>query len=127
MQRLIGTITLLTVIFLPMIVCGGVILSIADSDVKPSDYIPLQAGDCFVPPQGDPVYDQFYAQQVNPANCGALVDQSQSRVNNAQAEQVHVETEKIFTEMVMNSIGAFVTMLIVVAFIAIVIVGAIRQ
>jgi hypothetical protein len=48
-------------------------------------YVP-QPGDCVVLPQGqDAVYDLYYAEKVNPANCKAFVDQAQARVLDAQA------------------------------------------
>jgi hypothetical protein len=50
-----------------------------------SAYVP-QPGDCIVLPQGqDAVYDLYYAEKVNPANCKAFVDQSQARLLDAQA------------------------------------------
>jgi hypothetical protein len=45
-----------------------------------SAYVP-QPGDCIVLPQGqDAVYDLYYAEKVNPANCRAFLDQAQAQV-----------------------------------------------
>jgi hypothetical protein len=45
-----------------------------------SAYVP-QPGDCIVLPQGqDAVYDLYYAEKVNPANCKAYLDQAQAQV-----------------------------------------------
>jgi hypothetical protein len=44
-----------------------------------SAYVP-QPGDCVVLPQGqDAVYDLYYAEKVNPANCKAFMDQAQAQ------------------------------------------------
>lgn len=51
---------------------------------SPTDYV-ARAGDCFVPPQGDPLYDAWYAEHVNDPNCGAFVEQ-------AQAHKIETET-----------------------------------
>jgi hypothetical protein len=98
----------------------------------PQNYV-AQPGECFVPPQGDPVYDQFYANQVNPQNCQAFENQSQGFVNkstaevySAQAEAIHVQTDKTFTEMVMNAIGAIVTVLLTIVVVAIFVIGLSR-
>src|SRR5574339_9096 len=37
-------------------------------------------GNCFVPPQGDPLWDQHYAEHVNPGNCTAFKDQEQAKI-----------------------------------------------
>jgi hypothetical protein len=45
-----------------------------------SAYVP-RPGDCIVLPQGqDAVYDLYYAEKVNPANCKAYLDQAQAQV-----------------------------------------------
>lgn len=59
-----------------------------------SSYVPAN-GDCFVPPQGqDPVYDQFYANEVNPANCEAYLDQSEAHINDSVSRKIDSDTTK---------------------------------
>lgn len=72
---------------------GGVVAnSVANQDTwSPRDYV-ADDGDCFVPPQGDPLYDAHYAQEVNRPNCDALVDQSTSKLLDAQTEKIETDT-----------------------------------
>ena len=100
-------------------ICGGLAPT-------PSDYVPLHPGDCFVPPQGDPVYDQFYAQNVNPDNCRAYENQSQGHLNEAQSKLVDSRTRKIETETSLNLAGASAVTVIAVVFIVLVVIGIIR-
>ena len=63
------------------------------------DYQPSREGDCFVPPQGDPVYDKFYSQEVNPDNCKSLQDQSGAHNTDAQTKKTNWE---IFKDQLMT-------------------------
>lgn len=58
---------------------------------SPRDYV-SQPGDCFVPPQGDPLYDAHYAEHVNPGNCEAYKDQAEAKNIDAETRQVRAET-----------------------------------
>ena len=72
------------------LLAGGVSLMGGDT-WSPRAYVP-RAGDCFVPPQGDPLYDREYAQEINPYNCESLVDQSTARQMDAHTRQLNSET-----------------------------------
>ena len=69
------------------ILSGGAGMFVQHSASNPnpqSAYVPAP-GDCVVMPQGqDAVYDQFYAQQVNPFNCDAYVNQEAAQYTQAQ-------------------------------------------
>lgn len=60
---------------------------------NPLDYQPAE-GECFVPPQGDGVYDEHYA-GINEKNCGAFKDQSEAFKLDAEAEQIQEQTRTI--------------------------------
>lgn len=60
---------------------------------SPRNYV-AAPGDCFVPPQGDPLYDQHYAENVNPQNCGSFIDQSRAWYINAQTNALNAETNR---------------------------------
>lgn len=75
----------------------------------PSDYVVESPNDCLVLPQGDPLYDQHYANNVNPQNCGAYKTQEEGNIAAAQAEYIHVQADKQFTQNVMTSIGVLFT------------------
>jgi hypothetical protein len=81
------------------------------------NYVPAR-GDCFVPPQGDAVYDQFYAQQVNGPNCDAYrvqeITQAQSEYIYSEALINRVEADRAFSDMAINTSGAVLTMIILV-------------
>jgi hypothetical protein len=83
-------------------------------------------GECFVPPKGDAVYDQFYANEVNPQNCAAFEEQSQAFAAEANAEYINAQTERARTETTLNLAGAGITTAIVAAFIIVVIIGMTR-
>ena len=57
----------------------------------PREYV-LVDGNCFVMPQGDPLYDAHYAQQVNPYNCNAYLVQEQANHTKAEARRINVDT-----------------------------------
>lgn len=78
--------------------------------------------DGFVPAQGDPLYDQHYAQQVNLPNSEAVqgianVQQiiADANYTQAQAEQIQVQTELMEQDAKMGIWGARVTAVIVIA------------
>jgi hypothetical protein len=75
---------------------------------SPRAYVPARPGDCFVAPQGDPLYDQHYAQQVNTYNCQALKDQSSAHFIDAQTNAVQVETQQ-------SQLGVYSIFFVVVA------------
>lgn len=58
---------------------------------SPRNYV-AKDGDCFVPPQGDPLYDAHYAQEVNVPNCNAFLTQAEARYTQAQTRKENVET-----------------------------------
>lgn len=58
---------------------------------SPRDYV-ARPGDCFVAPQGDPLYDAHYAENVNVPNCNAFKTQSEARFVDAQTDKVRTET-----------------------------------
>jgi hypothetical protein len=63
---------------------------------SPRQYV-AKPGDCIVYPQGDPLYDEYYAKNVNVPNCDAQIDQSQSRLIDAQTRQMNAQTT--FTQL----------------------------
>lgn len=58
---------------------------------SPRNYV-AAPGDCFVPPQGDPLYDAHYAEHVNGPNCTALGAQSDSQYTDAMTNEVRWNT-----------------------------------
>lgn len=58
----------------------------------PSDYV-ANPGECFVPPQGDPLYDEHYAKNVNNPNCDALRIQSESKHIDAETDTIVIENQ----------------------------------
>jgi hypothetical protein len=58
----------------------------------PSDYV-TTGGNCWVKPQGDPLYDAHYAQQVNPYNCNSYKVQEQA--NNIKAETLKMNVDTV--------------------------------
>src|SRR3990172_10587441 len=57
---------------------------------SPREYV-AKEGDCFVPPQGDPLYDEHYAKNVNTFNCKAFEDQSNAWHTDAETKTVNWE------------------------------------
>ena len=58
---------------------------------NPSQYV-TNGKDCWVKPQGDPLYDEHYAQQVNPYNCNAFKVQAEAQQLNAETRKINVDT-----------------------------------
>jgi len=67
----------------------GYAIGTADS-WSPREYV-AEEGDCFVPPQGDPLYDEHYAKNVNVPNCKAFEDQSNAWHTDAETKAVNWE------------------------------------
>src|SRR5690606_38532313 len=78
---------------------------------SPRAYV-ARPGDCYVPPQGDPLYDEHYANNVNVPNCSAFVDRGQAKVLEAQAEVVEAQAERIRTETNIQKIGVNLFLLV---------------
>src|SRR3990172_4543846 len=82
---------------------------------SPREYV-AKPGDCFVPPQGDPLYDEHYAKNVNVPNCQAFENQADAKYTDAQTEKVQVETRQgIFGVLVVFGVVAATLILVVVA------------
>jgi hypothetical protein len=73
---------------------------------SPRAYVPAE-GECFVPPQGDPLYDEHYAKNVNNPNCVALKTQSEAR-------QIDALTDRTRAETMQSNIGIGVILLVIV-------------
>lgn len=91
---------LLLIGFVIAVVCvglgagGAYLLGLGSGDDwSPRSYVPAN-GDCLVPPQGDPLYDEHYAKNVNAYNCEAFIDQAQAKNIDAQTEQVRLSTQQ---------------------------------
>jgi len=70
---------------------GGLLGGLAGGNPQAS-YVP-NPGDCIVLPQGqDPVYDAFYAKEVNPANCESFKTQEEGKKAGAEAGAIESET-----------------------------------
>jgi hypothetical protein len=84
---------------------------------SPRQYV-AKPGDCFVPPQGDPLYDSHYANEVNKPNCQAFKDQSSAHNTDAdtRAKDFQLTQAKLATSivlLVLLAIGAFFVYVIV--------------
>ena len=76
------------------LLAGGAGLMIGNHDSwSPREYVPAN-GDCFVPAQGDPLYDEHYAKNVNTYNCDALKTQSQAKNIDAQTRVTDLRTQQ---------------------------------
>lgn len=73
--------------------CAGLIgVAFGSYDAwTPRSYV-TTSGNCWVKPQGDPLYDKWYAQEVNPYNCDSQMVQSQSRNVDARTREINVNT-----------------------------------
>lgn len=60
---------------------------------SPRSYVVRDNG-CIVYPQGDPLYDSWYAEKVNLPNCKALESQERAQYTEAQTRRVNVETKQ---------------------------------
>ena len=82
---------LLIVLVIGIGLVAGILAMAGGDGWSPRNYV-AHPGDCFVPPQGDPLYDAHYAQQVNTYNCEAFKTQAQAKFIDAQTEQTRVNT-----------------------------------
>jgi hypothetical protein len=57
---------------------------------SPRDYVVTDGG-CIVYPQGDPLYDEHYAKNVNTPNCNALEAQENAQYTEMKTEKVRWE------------------------------------
>lgn len=81
---------------------------------KASDYI-THGGECWVRPQGDPLYDAHYANNVNLPNCNAYKTQEQARQIKAQAYQTNVETTQGLV-LVYVTLGVVLVILVLITY-----------
>jgi hypothetical protein len=82
---------------------------------SPREYV-AKPGECFVPPQGDPLYDEHYAKNVNTFNCNALKVQSEAKNIDAQTARVQVETRQgIFGVFAILGVVAACVVLLIIA------------
>lgn len=84
--------------------------SVQQDNWSPREYVPNSSDDCFVPPQGDPLYDEHYA-EINGKNCAALVDQSTSKQIDEDTRATKVDTNT-------GIVGIWIIGLVVVGFLA---------
>lgn len=90
---------ILVVFVIGLVVAGimaggaGLVMGVTPQDRwTPRDYV-AEPGDCFVPPQGDPLYDAHYAEKVNQPNCDAFKDQAEAKNVDAQTRFVDAQTQ----------------------------------
>lgn len=82
-----------------LVVLAGAIAFIALLIVPPSEqwspraYV-VKPGECWVHPQGDPLYDEHYAKNVNLPNCEAYQKQEQAQYTEQQAKRVEWDTQQ---------------------------------
>jgi len=81
-------------------------------------------GNGFVPAQGDPLYDQHYAQEVNVPNSEALqvlaqipVAVAEANYTQAEADKLKAETERIRQDTKMSIWGTRVVLVVVIGFV----------
>lgn len=79
-------------------------------------------GDGFVPAQGDPIWDEHYAKDVNDPNSQALDNLGDAAIKEAQAEYIEVQTKKE-TQGMYLSYAAFA---VVIVALVVVVIGVIR-
>jgi hypothetical protein len=99
------------VVILAIFAAGGQGFLVGSHDAwSPRDYT-APSGQIVVLPQGDPLYDAHYAQQVNPYNAEAWKVQ-------AQAKQINEQTRKAKWETNGAIIGVYSLFSVVVAMLA---------
>lgn len=91
----------------------GVWGTLAGDHWSPRNYVP-RPGDCIVYPQGDPLYDEHYAKNVNNPNCDAQIDQSQSRLIDAQTRAINTQ----ITQGNIMLYGFLVVLVLIIGFFA---------
>lgn len=97
------------------LLAGGADLFLSlQNNWSPRDYVP-PPGEVVVYPQGDPLYDAHYAQEVNVYNADALKAQSEAQFIDAQTQSVEWETEQgkfgVYSIFVVVIIGFFLLIL----------------
>lgn len=112
-------------LFLLLVICGlilggvgaGGFHFVAGGDSwSPRDYT-AKPGGVIVYPQGDPIYDEHYAKNVNVPNAGALLNQSKSKLYEAQAYAV--ESQATQTNIALSSFAAVVVLVILLILLSI--------
>lgn len=97
MERVILVVAIVAIIAAGIAAGGGFLfyrVQEATSDHwSPRNYVPAD-GECFVPPQGDPLYDAHYAQNVNAPNCQAFKNQSEAKNIDAETRAQNAETNR---------------------------------
>lgn len=89
----------LAVIFIIVMLAGlfglgyGALMGGTPDAWSPRSYT-VQGSDCWVHPQGDPLYDAHYAQNVNVPNCNAYYIQEQAQKTEAETRQVDWNTNQ---------------------------------
>jgi hypothetical protein len=87
----------LLIIFIVAIVGAGIIAGGAGffaggfDSWSPREYVTIN-GECFVRPQGDPLYDAHYAEKVNMYNCEAYEMQENAQHTEADTRRIDWET-----------------------------------
>ena len=113
MERLIILIAVITIIAVGL-GAGGVALFQGDS-WSPRQYVPAD-GDCWVPPQGDPLYDEHYS-EINKNNCDAFKTQSEAKNIDSQTRAINTKTDmEVFKQR--SAITAFVGVIIFLVILA---------
>lgn len=113
-----GRIAGLIVGLLFLSLCSALMLTMAQKSGSGYARVEYAApnGDCFVPPQGDPLWDAHYAENVNTPNCQAYLDQSLAHINDATATATT-------NENIINLAGAAFVVLIVLFVLGFIVYG----
>lgn len=96
---------------------GNLAGSMFEDQWSPRSYVP-EDGECFVPPQGDPLYDEHYAKNVNAPNCTALKTQAEAEYIDAQTRDTIASTNKdlfymvLFVLILLAIVGFFVYVIV---------------
>lgn len=108
-------------LFVLLLVTAGLVawvagLGLGGDSWSPRSYVPAD-GDCWVPPQGDPLYDAHYAQEVNSYNCGAFKVQSESKFIDAQTDAAVIQNQqaRLGTSAILFIFVAVITLLFLMA------------
>jgi len=84
---------------------------------SPRSYVP-KPGDCFTPPQGDPLYDAWYSQNVNPGNCDAFRVQSESKFIDQNTETVRIRNQQQRFQLYLFAAGVVIAVITLLSFMA---------
>lgn len=113
MERLLFLIVL--VLFCIGIAAGAVAI-LQGNDWSPRNYV-AKDGECFVPPQGDPLYDEKYS-QINQNNCEAFVNQSEAFNIDAQTDTINISNAT--SKVGLAGFGLVIIILVILGLIAVV-------